>query len=191
MKIMAKVKDITGQRFGRLVALECVGRNKHGRALWKCNCDCGGQTICDSNSLKNGRTTSCGCKHSENGKILHQKCMNTKTDGVVVASLRKKGWSKYSKHKGVSFHKTWGKYFSHITLKGKTIFLGYFDSEEEAYKARLAAEKLLHIPFLQKDGNEKKIFFLSELGFSQEEIEEFLEVRKIDKMILESLKITE
>lgn len=34
-----RIKDYTGQRFGRLVALECVGTNKYG-AVWKCKCDC-------------------------------------------------------------------------------------------------------------------------------------------------------
>ena len=34
------IKDITGERFGRLVALKHVG-SENNRALWMCVCDCG------------------------------------------------------------------------------------------------------------------------------------------------------
>lgn len=35
------IKDITGQRFGRLIALKHVGFASNNIALWKCKCDCG------------------------------------------------------------------------------------------------------------------------------------------------------
>lgn len=54
-------KNITGQRFNRLVAKEYDGKNKHGRALWKCKCDCGKETVVDVTSLLKGHTKSCGC----------------------------------------------------------------------------------------------------------------------------------
>jgi len=38
---MPKVKDLMGQRFGRLVCLSFSGMNKHHNALWLCRCDCG------------------------------------------------------------------------------------------------------------------------------------------------------
>ena len=58
-------KDLTGQRFGRLVVMECAGRNPWGNALWFCKCDCGSQKIVASQLLLDGRTQSCGCLHSE------------------------------------------------------------------------------------------------------------------------------
>ena len=58
-------KDLTGQRFGRLVAIEVVGKsNSHG-VLWRCKCDCGNEKITRSNYLIAGQTTSCGCYRSE------------------------------------------------------------------------------------------------------------------------------
>lgn len=57
--------DLTGQRFGRLVAIEPVGKsNSHG-VLWRCKCDCGKEVDTRANYLRNGGTTSCGCFHSE------------------------------------------------------------------------------------------------------------------------------
>lgn len=54
-------KDISGQRFGKLTARSYVGRNAYGKALWRCECDCGGETITTLGSLMAGRTRSCGC----------------------------------------------------------------------------------------------------------------------------------
>lgn len=56
-------KDLTNQRFGKLVALETDGYyNK--QILWKCKCDCGTITKVRSNYLLSGHTTSCGCGRS-------------------------------------------------------------------------------------------------------------------------------
>lgn len=54
-------KDIAGERFGRLVAIECIGVDNEKRALWRCRCDCGRETIVQGKSLRSGNTKSCGC----------------------------------------------------------------------------------------------------------------------------------
>jgi hypothetical protein len=56
--------DITGQRFGRLVALR---RNGHSRCavVWECICDCGAVKNVNGTYLRDGTTTSCGCYHRE------------------------------------------------------------------------------------------------------------------------------
>lgn len=64
-KIAPNFKDITGQRFGRLVVIERAGSNKSKRATWKCQCDCGSITIVVGYSLERGNTKSCGCLHGE------------------------------------------------------------------------------------------------------------------------------
>lgn len=53
--------DIIGQRFGRLVARNFVGIDKHGSTLFLCDCDCGNTTILPRYSLTENRTHSCGC----------------------------------------------------------------------------------------------------------------------------------
>lgn len=53
--------DITGRRFGRLVALARVENASDGRPQWLCLCDCGKQKVVRSGSLKQGHTKSCGC----------------------------------------------------------------------------------------------------------------------------------
>ena len=57
--------DITGQRFGRLVALEYVGSHKHEGATWQCQCDCGELVDVASSRLRRGAKKSCGCLAAE------------------------------------------------------------------------------------------------------------------------------
>lgn len=58
--------DISGKRFGRLVAVGYVGK-----ARWKCQCDCGAETEVYVSSLTSGATQSCGCMHNEGNHTTH------------------------------------------------------------------------------------------------------------------------
>jgi hypothetical protein len=53
--------DLTGLRFGRLVALHQRGYNKHGKQLWEVRCDCGTVKAIPRGYLVTGDTNSCGC----------------------------------------------------------------------------------------------------------------------------------
>lgn len=56
------IKDISGQKFGRLTAIEPTkNRASNGGVRWKCICDCGNFVYPTMNNLKRGHTTSCGC----------------------------------------------------------------------------------------------------------------------------------
>jgi len=52
--------DITGKRFGRLVAKKCVGSNGRSR-VWLFNCDCGREHTTTATLVLAGSTSSCGC----------------------------------------------------------------------------------------------------------------------------------
>lgn len=54
-------KDLTGQRFGRLVAIEPTKDRKQGKIVWRCQCDCGADTYVSSLHLQQKRVQSCGC----------------------------------------------------------------------------------------------------------------------------------
>jgi len=59
-------KDITGQRFERLVALKPIKKRSQGGSVWwSCLCDCGNICNVKSTSLRLGRTKSCGCLRKE------------------------------------------------------------------------------------------------------------------------------
>lgn len=56
-----RVRDRTGERFGRLVVTEYVGVGLNRQAVWRCRCDCGEVRDVLVRSLAAGATTSCGC----------------------------------------------------------------------------------------------------------------------------------
>ena len=77
---MAKLKDRTGERYGRLVVLK-RGPNHicpSGRKVvqWICQCDCGNITTVATTSLGRGLTKSCGCYNLEQQKAVKQNIIH-------------------------------------------------------------------------------------------------------------------
>ena len=62
---MGKIKDLTGNRYGRLIV---IGNNKNKKI---CRCDCG--NICEVNTSKliSGWTQSCGCLRKEKQQTIN------------------------------------------------------------------------------------------------------------------------
>lgn len=60
------VDDLMGKRFGLLTVVHRNGSTKGASktAIWHCRCDCGNELDVMGFSLKNGDTTSCGCRKS-------------------------------------------------------------------------------------------------------------------------------
>lgn len=62
------LRDLTGQRFGRLTVLyrdETKPKGHGCKVYWICKCDCGNVKSIMSQSLTRGLTQSCGCLHRE------------------------------------------------------------------------------------------------------------------------------
>jgi hypothetical protein len=56
-----RIKDIAGQVFGKLTAVEMAGRSRGGSVMWRCVCECGAEKVVASSDLVSGMTKSCGC----------------------------------------------------------------------------------------------------------------------------------
>lgn len=59
---------MVGRKFGRLKVLEHAGFRIYSgkrKSMYRCKCDCGGQKITFGATLRNGKTTSCGCYQRE------------------------------------------------------------------------------------------------------------------------------
>lgn len=63
--------DLTGQVFGYLTAIECLGKKNHNVA-WLCKCKCGNTKIVSSNNLMSGEVQSCGCLKSKGEELVAQ-----------------------------------------------------------------------------------------------------------------------
>lgn len=59
------LKDLSGQRFGRLTVIKRVENDKPYGSKWLCKCDCGNEITVLSNNLQRGNTRSCGCLREE------------------------------------------------------------------------------------------------------------------------------
>ena len=57
---MSKLREITGQQFGKLTAVLLVGIVKR-KSIWRFKCECGAVVDRASNHVTSGRTNSCGC----------------------------------------------------------------------------------------------------------------------------------
>jgi hypothetical protein len=53
--------DLSGQRFGRLIAVRQNGQNKAKQYKWLCLCDCGNEHTVAGTQLIEGKSISCGC----------------------------------------------------------------------------------------------------------------------------------
>lgn len=65
-----RFRDISGQRFGRLVALEPTRRLGSCKSMiWRCQCDCGGEHEAEASEMRGGRIQSCGCHSRVRGEV--------------------------------------------------------------------------------------------------------------------------
>ena len=81
-------KDLTGQRFGKLVALYPTSARQHGNVVWHCSCDCGGEADYASGILLRGSATTCGCSRA--GEDLTGRTFGNWT--VIRKAERRKYW---------------------------------------------------------------------------------------------------
>ena len=128
--------DLTGRRFGRLVAIEPLMERRHGRSvLWRCRCTCGREIKAPANKLTRGAYRSCGYMRTEQLMESNLYVENTNLRSVLSDTIRKDNTSGCP---GV-FRKR-DKWSARIQYKGKIYFLGSYSRLEDAVRARKEAE---------------------------------------------------
>ena len=89
----AKKINLIGQKFGRWTVIdESDKRGKNGGRYWLCKCDCGTIKEVTQDSLRGGKSTSCGCQGREKLGKLHFKDLTGQRFGrltVIERSDRK------------------------------------------------------------------------------------------------------
>jgi hypothetical protein len=85
---MREIINLAGKRFGRLIAVERIGSNKHHVSIWKCVCNCGKTTSVTQRNLVTGNTQSCGCLNRERTSKALLKNIAGKRFGRLVAVNR-------------------------------------------------------------------------------------------------------
>ena len=150
-----KIKDITGQRFGRLVALERLNKKRGSSFMWRCQCDCGKIVETSANSLLSGNTRSCGCLRIEAIKRTNAKHGSVAdrmrlVDGTCVDCLERGRLQKNNSSGCTGVQARGDKWIAVITFKKKVHYLGIFETKEEAIRVRKEAEKHYFGTFLEE-----------------------------------------
>lgn len=106
--------DLTGIRFGKLIASEPGEPDKWGAARWKCSCDCGGHALVKTSMLRRSAVKSCGCLQSERRLTWNKKHGGAGTrlyriwQGMITRTTnqRSRGWSYYGS-RGIAVCAEW------------------------------------------------------------------------------------
>lgn len=86
---MPPIKDIFGQRFGRLLVKEFAFIGKNRKAYWHCICDCGKEIDAVYHTLKISKTMSCGCIARENSRQRMMKPEGDSAKNSLFCTYRK------------------------------------------------------------------------------------------------------
>ena len=115
-----KAIDITGEKYGRLTAIQPVEHVKGKGVLWLCKCDCGNTTIKPAKELRNGHVKSCGClKHDVlmDRNTKHGKSKDNRLYNVWIGMRQRCNDPNHVSYKnyggrGISVCKEWDDYLS-------------------------------------------------------------------------------
>ena len=75
---MPKLRDLTGQRFGRLTVIDRA-ENNGKKVMWRCRCACGKEIVTRGYNLTSGGSKSCGCYNRSQSAKAHTKHGQTNT----------------------------------------------------------------------------------------------------------------
>lgn len=93
------VKNLIGQKFGRLMVIQQSKERRERHVVWICKCDCG--NICNvcSKQLLNGDTQSCGCiikQNSSHGQLkIEQILKNANINFIMQKKILTDNYYKY------------------------------------------------------------------------------------------------
>lgn len=149
-----KMETMIGQKVGRWTIL---GEFRKGRFLYyECRCDCGTLRNVKANSIKSGRSKSCGCLKQERAKDVIAKNsrerlttnaeFRTNFDAIERTEPYK---NNKSGHTGVYWAKQKGIWKAIIYVQKKRIYLGGYHDIRDAIQAREDAEKKYFLPLIE------------------------------------------
>lgn len=157
LKNQDKLKDITGRRFGNLIAVKLSGEKSGSARLWLCKCDCGEEAKVSTSKLISGNTKSCGCLNRKYDKMrvskMKQSNVDLLEDGTNIALIKSQKISRNNTSgvRGVFWCKRTQKWGASIGFQRKQKDLGRFSEKSDAIRVRKEAEEKYYKPILEKE----------------------------------------
>lgn len=103
-------RDLTGERFTRLVVDSFNHKTDRGQTMWNCACDCGNKKIVRGAHLTHGKILSCGCLKNE----IHRTHRMTRTPSYnaycnMIARCTRPSHHKYKDYgaRGIKVCREW------------------------------------------------------------------------------------
>ncbi len=108
------MRNITGQRFGKLLAIKQAYVKTYPRqtkAYWLCSCECGNKRIIRAEHLYRGATLSCGCIKKNNAKT-HGLSQSSEYGAWIGMRqrLKSKEAHKVKSYTGIGYEESWDKF---------------------------------------------------------------------------------
>lgn len=85
---MPKALDLSGQKFGRLIAIKRSEQKNSRGAMWECQCECGNIHHALAYDLKRNKIKSCGCLRQDNGQQKVKNDILGQTFGLLTVIER-------------------------------------------------------------------------------------------------------
>lgn len=131
------IRDLTDQRFGKLVAKKYVGFRIVGKkthlTLWECVCDCGNTKIVSSSNLVQGVTKSCGCIAKKaggdavkRGEVRLYRIWSSIRSRTGVKKGAKEGTLRIYANRGITMCNEWKE--SYLSFRDWALNNGYNDT---------------------------------------------------------------
>lgn len=128
------IKNIVGEKYGRLTVIEDSGERAYGVIKWRCKCECGNECLAMGYQLKNGSIKSCGCYNRDRIQKVGQR--NSIEKPRMFKGLDKNNTSGY---KGVVWNHVCKRWIARITVDRKLYHLGTYKDIEDAAAMRAKA----------------------------------------------------
>ena len=151
-----------GQRFGRWTVLEDLGGCP---SKWLCLCDCGKRVAVRADHLRSGRSRSCRCLTAELSKerganvvkaaIACMQAMNYDGTNISLISRPEQRPNRGNVTGVLGVSPRGNRFRATLYLRGKQVYLGTYDTIEEATEARRLGEEKYFKPVIEEFEREK------------------------------------
>ena len=153
------IHKMIGRRFGRLMVVSPTGQlDFEGREIWICRCACGTEVQVSGSALQKGYIKDCGCKDHESSVDASGRLRIPPDTSAEFIEKKKKRRNNKTGQTGVYICNK--KYRANIGFNGKQIYLGTFETFEDAVEARKEAElelqKRLANEYLARESGKRK-----------------------------------
>lgn len=165
--------NLVGQKFGRWTVIE-YSHSVNRKPYWLCECECGTIKSVRQESLRSGRSTSCGCYHNEKAKSIGIRSLKHGDFGThlygVWAGMKRRCQNAHTKYysyyggRGITVCKDWQDY---INFKEWAFSTGYHEGlslERQDVNGNYCPKNCIWIPLSEQNKNKRNTIYVKYNG---------------------------